>query len=113
MNKTNERIRNKIRSTKGETISETLVALLIAALALVMLAGVVSSASRIVTQSRESLDAYYDECDEMVLSYGSGGSTGSVTITGDGISAVAGITEDVSYIENDEFNVISYRLKTQ
>lgn len=88
------RIRNKLGSSSGESISETLVALLISALALVMLAGVIAASSRIVTRSRESMSTYYDNCNEMVrMSAGSGSSTGSgrVAISGDGLaSAVNG-----------------------
>lgn len=53
------RIINKLSSRSGESIGETLVALLISALALVMLAGAVSSGMRIVTNSKEKIDAYY------------------------------------------------------
>ena len=61
------KIMNKLGSSSGESISETLVALLISALALVMLAGVIATSSRIVRKSRESMESYYDNCNEMVL----------------------------------------------
>lgn len=53
-------VNNKLRSKSGESISETLVALLISALALVMLAGAIAAASRIVTKSRTQLKRYYN-----------------------------------------------------
>jgi len=56
----NDPAMNKIRSTSGETIAETLIALLISALALVMLAASISVASHMVTTSREKLRDYYD-----------------------------------------------------
>ena len=49
----------KLRSRAGESIGETLIALLIAALALLMLAGAVSSASRIVTRNKAAMKSYY------------------------------------------------------
>ena len=49
----------KLRSTAGESIGETLIALLISALALVMLAGAVSSASNIITRSNDAMNDYY------------------------------------------------------
>ena len=52
---------SKLRSRAGESIGETLVALLISALALVMLAGAVSSAAGIVKQSNEAMGRYYAE----------------------------------------------------
>lgn len=53
------RIMRKLSSQAGESIGETLVALLISALALVMLAGAVSSGMRVVTNSKEKMNAYY------------------------------------------------------
>ena len=49
----------KLRSTSGESIAETLVAVLIAALALLMLAGTVNSSSRIITNSKTNMERYY------------------------------------------------------
>ena len=54
-----QRIIKKLASQSGESIGETLVALLISALALVMLAGAVSAGMRIVTNSKEKMDEYY------------------------------------------------------
>ena len=53
------KILKKISSQSGETIAETLVALLIASLALMMLAGAVSSAMNVVTKSKEAVNEYY------------------------------------------------------
>ncbi len=52
---------NKLNSNSGESIAETLVAVLIAALALLMLAGTINTASRLITTSKTKLDAYYKE----------------------------------------------------
>lgn len=54
-----EKVNKKLRNRSGESISETLVALLISALALVMLAGAITTASRIVRVSRDKLGSYY------------------------------------------------------
>lgn len=108
------KIMNKLGSSSGESISETLVALLISALALVMLAGVIATSSRIVRKSRESMESYYDNCNEMVLmSAGAGSSekTGQVSISGDGIAAP--VSGSVSYIQAKlgESDVYYYRAK--
>ena len=55
------RIRARLCSKAGESISETMVSVLIAALALVMLAGAVSTASHVITTSKDRLDDYYAE----------------------------------------------------
>ena len=49
----------KLRSRAGETLTETLVALLISALALLMLAGAVTSATRVITRSKDKMTQYY------------------------------------------------------
>ena len=49
----------KIRSIRGESIGETLVALLITALALMMLAGAIGSAAKIVTRNKAAMEEYY------------------------------------------------------
>ena len=106
------KIVNKLGSRSGESISETLVALLISALALVMLAGVIATSSRIVTKSRASMGRYYNNCNDMVrmsAGAGSSGSTGKVTISGTGIAM--DISGNVSYIQAklDDKDVYYYR----
>ena len=54
------KVNNKLKSKAGESIAETLVALLISALALVMLAGAVTASANIIMLSREKLGRYYD-----------------------------------------------------
>lgn len=54
-----QRIIKKLASRAGESIGETLVALLISALALMMLAGAVSAGMRVVTNSKDKMDVYY------------------------------------------------------
>ena len=53
------RMIKKLSSRRGESIGETLVALLISALALMMLAGAVSSALNLVSKSKLVMDDYY------------------------------------------------------
>ena len=51
----------KLKSSSGESIGETLVALLIAALALLMLAVAITATTRIITNSSEKVDDYFDK----------------------------------------------------
>ena len=88
----------RLRSRAGESITETLVALLIAALALTMLAGAVSSAGQIVMRSRDKLNSYYEEAVSVVEMSGSG-TSGSVKITGSSI-APAGEEHDITIYSN-------------
>ena len=58
-----KKIKAKLHGNAGESIAETLIATLIAALALVMLAGAVASAARIITDSREAIKEYQTEAE--------------------------------------------------
>lgn len=75
---TGKRGLKKLKSRAGESIAETLVALLISALALLMLAGAVSSAARVVTGSSNKLKEYY-AADRNLATYET--AKGTVTIT--------------------------------
>jgi len=58
-----KKIKAKLHGNAGESIAETLIATLIAALALVMLAGAVASAARIITDSRKAIEKYPAEAE--------------------------------------------------
>lgn len=105
-----EKLRKKLNSRSGETITETLVALLISALALVMLAAAISSAASVITRSREKLDAYYLENEKVINRVANG--TNDITITlkemNDNITQQ---TIAAKFYKNEEFTrnlVISY-----
>ena len=59
------RIRKKLKSEAGESIAEVLIALLIAALALTMLASVISSSANIINNSKKKLSDYYAANEEL------------------------------------------------
>ena len=96
------RIRRKLSGTSGESISETLVALLIASLALTMLAGAITSSFSVVTKSRQKLKSYYESAENLVeiSEESEGGTDGSVTVTLDGNTLG---TYPVVVAENREF----------
>ena len=54
-----KRIIQKLSKKAGESIAETLVALLISSLALLMLAGAIQSSAKIITQSKKKMEDYY------------------------------------------------------
>ena len=104
----------KIKSNSGESIAETLVAVLIAAVGLLMLAGTINAASNLITKSQNTLNRYY-EANNKVESRDS-----SVKVK---VSAVASFSvikdqslaidpEDVTLYENDTLSkhVIAYEL---
>ena len=65
VNDMGNRIRKKLKNSSGESIAETLVAVLISAFALLMLAGTVNSASNLITKSQNSLKTYYKDYNDL------------------------------------------------
>lgn len=53
------KIFKRLKSKSGETIGEVLVALLISSLALLMLAGAITSSTNLVEKSRKNQEKYY------------------------------------------------------
>lgn len=106
----------KLNSRTGETIAETLVALLISALALIMLAGAISTTSRIVTESENKMQEYYTANNGLAEPSGKDGSLTILTIAdneGKGV-ILFGTTSDINiaYSKNDVFSghpVVAYK----
>ncbi|MBQ9064486.1 MAG: hypothetical protein IJ123_03470 [Blautia sp.] len=98
-----ECIKKKLAGISGETIAETLVALLIAALALTMLAGAMSSSLKMVTKSRNKLNDYNTKTESMTGM--STAADGTIKIESD--SDVSGLSlpeYQVKYGYNNEFS---------
>ena len=53
--------RRRIRSCAGESIAETLIALLVSTVGLMMLAGMINTGAHLITRSRTTLRTYYTE----------------------------------------------------
>lgn len=68
----------KLKNNRGETIGETLVALLISSLALVMLAGAIATAGGIITRSSDTIEEYY-QANETLISMKTGDENVSTT----------------------------------
>jgi hypothetical protein len=115
-----EKLKQKLQSRAGESIGETLVSLLIAALALVMLAGAISASSGVIMKSRDKLNDYYSANEEAsgVVKMTSGGSTVTDGITikdtiEDNTRAISDQSFKVTYYKNDKFGkktVVAYEL---
>ena len=94
-----KQIRNKIRSRAGESLAEVLVALLVATLALMILAGMISSTTSIVKASESKMGDYYAE--NAKLENISGTNT-TVTIT-DGATVTHAFDVSLNYYQNQVF----------
>ena len=100
----------KLCSNTGETIGETLVALLISSLALLMLAGAITAATRVVDRSKTAIADYY-VADNVLASFPTDPTpeTISITIGDDDISQPF---DGVNYYQNNKLggiDVISYK----
>ena len=114
-----EKLKKKIGSRAGESIAETLVALLIAALALVMLAGAITAASNMITVSKAKMDDYYknnkgdDGIVKMITDPASSTNVTSGTITMTDTGGPLTDTYNVNFYTNSEFEhtpVVAYKL---
>lgn len=91
----------KIRSERGESLAEVLFAMLFSALALVLLASMITASTRIISASRDRMNSYYAQ--NAALSGQSIGGDENVT-TG---TANVAISEDL--LSQDESVTVSYR----
>ena len=116
------KIKKKLSVISGESISETLIALLVASLALVMLAGAISSGSNSITKSKDKLDKYYNATEDVVTrssaspeEYSYSSVSGAMIITDQAGSAGIQFNsagEPVVFYENNEFSnrpLIAYK----
>lgn len=105
--------RRKLRSTAGESIAETLIAVLISALALVILAGAISATARIIIDSDNAMGRYYD-MDANLATHSDASSTLNVTISrtdSEGNLTPIDFYSGVDYYENNAFanrTVVAY-----
>lgn len=70
------KLKNKLKSKKGETITETLVSVLIAAAAMILFASMITSSQRILQKSESIMAAYYEGEANMEAAMTDGGTTG-------------------------------------
>lgn len=117
-----DRVVKTIRSQAGESIAETLIALLVASLALVMLAGAISAGASVVEKGRDAIKHYYNNTEYIMNHEGehdedkTGNGTDAITIkdTSD-TGTVSDISTSISYYYNKTFGktpVVTYRIKT-
>ena len=80
------KLKNKLKSKKGETITETLVSVLIAAAAMILFASMITSSQRILQKSESIMNDYYAGEAKMEAAMADGGTddgikTGNGTVT--------------------------------
>jgi len=111
-----KRIYGKLNDSRGDSIAEVLVALLIAAVALVMLASMIASSSSMIIRSRGYMTDYYDQNNDLIDN-AANQHDGTVTVKASDGTSPYGITENgetlnVKYTVNDSYKggrIVSYR----
>ena len=109
-------LKRKLKSERGETLIEVLVAVLISALALMMFAGMISTSMRLTTESKNKLEDYY-KTNASLEQKVSGGNNTSISM--DGLAPVTNITylqTKINKIINDRVNaeeMIKYTERTE
>ena len=100
------KIRKLLRSKKGETIAEVLIALLLSSLALVMLASMISATNNMVGKSEKKMEDYYSQNERLENIHVSPRPASMITVSISG-SGVA-VTPTVPYAVNDELGTEVY-----
>ncbi len=117
----NKKALRKLKNNSGESLAETLISLLIAAVALVMLAATIAASAGIISKGRNKLNDYYSENEKsagIVKMTDSGeetGATETVVISADGENDYLSESVKVEYYKNTEIGmtpVISYKYDT-
>lgn len=70
------KLKSKLKSKKGETITETLVSVLIASAAMILFASMITSSQRILQKSESIMNAYYAGETNMEAAMADGGTAG-------------------------------------
>lgn len=111
----------KIRNTHGESIAEVLIALLISALALLMLATMISSTMKMVTKSKEKMESYYAKAAKLEVQADEDKESGTSTLSiktktseGGSTTTQVEVSPDIYLFKNPEFGenrtVYAYRI---
>ncbi len=103
----------KLKSNSGESIAETLVSLLIASLAMIMLAGAINVSFRLIINSSSKLDEYYQANNDIEKCVDSSGEK-SITVTCEDTAAVW-ISGEADVYENTVIGndpLTAYRFRT-
>ncbi len=104
-------LKKKIGSQAGDSIAEVLVALLISSLALVMLASMITSSSKIITASKTKMQDYYSESSGLISPPNNPGEI-QISSVKLGINSSEPQKYDVNYYVSAEFpKVLSFQKK--
>lgn len=100
-----KKIWNKLRSTAGESLAETLLAVLVIAVAAIVLATMISSTASMIKRSEAKMDEYYKQ-NEILETFPDGGVTsGTISISVSDTSDTYSISSiPINYVQNDKLS---------
>ena len=98
-------IRKRLRSRAGETITEVLVSVLIAALGKTLLAGMISAASKMITDSKKSTETYVNAENILATQPDSVGTDAHVTV---GTDSTVTLSKKLSNAGSETVYVVTY-----
>ena len=111
--KRNNRVWRKLHSSRGESLAEVLVAILICAISLLMLSSAIYSAGNILDRSGQKMDEIYAGINSMEAKSGE-----NVTVTGNQILSVsseknptAPDTVTITIYQDEATGLASYKVK--
>lgn len=102
-------LKRKLNNHDGDSIAEVLVALLISSLALVMLASMITTSSRMIAASRTKMQDYYEESSSLTSP---DGASADVKISSAQLQIPGGTPQmyTVKYYKSSEFpQVVSFQ----
>lgn len=110
-----KKLLHKLRGQVGESLAETLVAVLVIALAMTILAGMIGAAGNMVKTSEAKMNEYYESNRKLeTFSEESGNATVNIMASGEAASTTENIESvTVGYVINRVFSdhpVVAYRL---
>lgn len=104
-------IRRKLKSRRGESLAEVLVAVLVAAIAITMFVGMVSAAIRVTKKNRDALDSYYKR-NNLLVQYSDGGGAVAGVTSERGTVTLEGALKKEGVPENVEGVSVTYYINT-
>ena len=98
----------KLKSNRGDSIGEVLVALLVGSFALMIMATMITAAGRMVNVSKAYMDEYYEKSSDMATKIASDGATtetGKMKITSDETQNTSVFLGDDKEVDVDIYTV--------
>lgn len=109
------KIQNRLRSRRGESLTEVLVGLLIAALSITMMAGAITSSVNMIRSSSSRMQNYYEQNNRLEEQTTTPNGTTTLTIKGatddDGLNPVS-VKVNLYIHEQGNVKIISYKETT-